>query len=167
MSLPANIVVEIEGKRFDIPGAIAESLHYNTLTENHFEITRQGKKYTIQLLEFDLIHRTCILEINGQAKTALIIRDLDVMIEKMGLNTSQSKKHRYMMAPMPGLVKSINVTEGQQVTKGDPLLILEAMKMENVIGAPHDAVIKKIQVEKGQAVERGLALIEFSPLTTT
>ena len=64
-------------------------------------------------------------------------------------------------APMPGLVLEINVSEGQEVEKGDPLLILEAMKMENVIKAPGNGIIKKIHVEKGNPVEKNELLVEL------
>jgi biotin carboxyl carrier protein len=65
------------------------------------------------------------------------------------------------MAPMPGLVTGIKIAAGQEVEKGTPLLILEAMKMENVIVAPHQAIIKEIKVTPGQAVEKGAVLLEF------
>ncbi len=62
---------------------------------------------------------------------------------------------------MPGLLLDIKVQEGQEVQKGEILLILEAMKMENVIKAPTDARIKHIKVQKGQTVEKNQLLIEF------
>jgi len=65
------------------------------------------------------------------------------------------------VATMPGLVTEIKIAIGQHVDKGTPLVILEAMKMENVIAAPHDATIKEINVQVGQAVERGFPLLEF------
>ena len=65
-------------------------------------------------------------------------------------------------APMPGLVVRITVEEGAEVKKGDSLLVLEAMKMENVIKAPGDAVVGKIKVNAGQAVEKNQLLISFN-----
>jgi biotin carboxyl carrier protein len=62
---------------------------------------------------------------------------------------------------MPGLVTGIKTEAGKEVEKGTPLLILEAMKMENVIVAPHQAIIKEIKVIAGQAVEKGAVLLEF------
>jgi len=53
------------------------------------------------------------------------------------------------------------VSEGQAVKKGDTLLILEAMKMENALKSPADGVIKKVAVSKGMAVEKNQLLIEF------
>ena len=81
-----------------------------------------------------------------KSKKSLLIDDLDLLIEKMGLNSTQSKKLSVLNAPMPGLVTGIKITEGQEVEKGTPLIILEAMKMENVIIAPHHAIIKQINV---------------------
>ena len=62
---------------------------------------------------------------------------------------------------MPGLVLSVEARIGQEVKKGDAVLILEAMKMENVIKSPGEGVIKKILVKQGQAVEKGLVLVEL------
>jgi biotin carboxyl carrier protein len=60
---------------------------------------------------------------------------------------------------MPGLVLKITAEAGQEVQKGDPLLILEAMKMENVIKAAAGGTIKSIHVEKGAAVDKGQLLL--------
>ncbi len=158
------MLVELEGHRFEIPDLNHSNLFDQTITTSELEVVRNEKKYSLMLVSVDLDTRTCIIEINGQEKKAKIIREIDIMIERMGLNATQSKNQRQLIAPMPGLVKDIHVAEGQHVAKGDPLLILEAMKMENVLSAPHEAQIKKVNVIKGQAVERGLALIEFSPL---
>jgi biotin carboxyl carrier protein len=62
---------------------------------------------------------------------------------------------------MPGLVLNILVSPGQAVQKGDPLIILEAMKMENVIKAAGEGHIKAINVLKGAAVEKGQLLLEL------
>ncbi|HHV31707.1 biotin/lipoyl-containing protein [Caproiciproducens sp. LBM24188] len=63
--------------------------------------------------------------------------------------------------PMPGTIVSVNVKAGQAVKKGDVLLILEAMKMENEIMAPHDAVVAAIHVNKGDSVESGTPLVSL------
>ncbi|MEC7241846.1 MAG: biotin/lipoyl-containing protein [Myxococcota bacterium] len=60
---------------------------------------------------------------------------------------------------MPGRVVRLLVAEGDSVAKGQPIIVVEAMKMENEMKAPTDGVIKNIRVEEGQAVEAGAALI--------
>jgi len=63
--------------------------------------------------------------------------------------------------PMPGTIVSVNVQVGQSVKKGDVLVILEAMKMENEIMAPHDAAVVAIHVNKGDSVNSGSPLVSL------
>ena len=64
-----------------------------------------------------------------------------------------------LTAPMPGQVRAVNVNEGDAVTKGQTLMVLEAMKMEIRIQSPMDGVVKSLAVKQGQTVERDQALI--------
>ena len=61
-------------------------------------------------------------------------------------------------SPMPGTILSVNVAPGQSVRKGDVLMVLEAMKMENEIMCPRDGVVSSVQAAKGAAVESGTLL---------
>ena len=61
-------------------------------------------------------------------------------------------------APMPGTILSVNVSNGSAVKKGDVLMILEAMKMENEIMAPCDGTVTSVAAAKGAAVESGTLL---------
>ena len=162
MSSPSTtIVIDIEGKRFTVdPDQYAQPVH---LKNGVYEVAADGKKYSIRLVDFHLHSRECVVEVNGRTIHARILRQIDLKIESMGLNAQSSKKQDIVIAPMPGLVKSIKASPGDQVEKGTPLLILEAMKMENIITAPHAGKIKDILVEIGQAVEKGLPLAEFDP----
>lgn len=64
-------------------------------------------------------------------------------------------------APMPGQVRAVLVAEGDTVTEGQPLLLLEAMKMELKVAAPHNGTVGKIMVTQGQSVEREQILAEI------
>lgn len=66
-----------------------------------------------------------------------------------------------VVAPMPGNINAVKVTAGQQVKKGDVLIILEAMKMENEIYAEKDGKIGQVFVQKGATVETGTPLVEL------
>jgi biotin carboxyl carrier protein len=66
-----------------------------------------------------------------------------------------------LVAPMPGVVRTVNVSEGDAVIKGQTLLLLEAMKMEIRVQAPREGVVKKLFVKMGQTVEREQILIEI------
>ena len=65
-------------------------------------------------------------------------------------------------APMPGTILDVKVAQGQAVKKGDVLLILEAMKMENEILAPQDGSIAQVNVSKGASVNSGDVLVVLS-----
>ena len=60
---------------------------------------------------------------------------------------------------MPGQVRAVNVSEGDAVTKGQTLLLLEAMKMEIRVQAPRDGMVVSVKVKQGQTVEREQLLI--------
>ncbi|MDF1663698.1 MAG: biotin/lipoyl-binding protein [Planctomycetota bacterium] len=70
----------------------------------------------------------------------------------------------FVKSPMPGIVLSIAVTEGQELSEGDPLLILEAMKTENEITAGLDARVKKIHVSPGDTIQNASLLVELEEL---
>lgn len=71
------------------------------------------------------------------------------------------KGEKFIVASMPGKVVKIYARENLSVKKGDHLIVLEAMKMENEIKSPSDGVIKKVLVKEGDVVEGGDMLIEF------
>jgi glutaconyl-CoA/methylmalonyl-CoA decarboxylase subunit gamma len=66
-----------------------------------------------------------------------------------------------LVAPMPGQVRAVTVVEGESVTKGQTVMVLEAMKMEIRIQAPRDGTVMKLLVKQGQTVEREQILIEI------
>ncbi|MBI4761452.1 MAG: biotin/lipoyl-containing protein [Chloroflexota bacterium] len=65
----------------------------------------------------------------------------------------------HLKAPMPGLVVAVPVTEGQQVKKGQVLVILESMKMQNELKSPRDGTVARIRVKAGESVEQKQALL--------
>jgi glutaconyl-CoA decarboxylase len=67
----------------------------------------------------------------------------------------------YILSPLPGKILSVNVKTDQKIKKGDLLLMIEAMKMENEILASHDAVIKNVYVKSGDYVETNAKLVRM------
>ena len=71
----------------------------------------------------------------------------------------QKRNENEVVSEIPGTIIQIFVNEGEELLKGTPLLILEAMKMENIIRMPHDGKIKRITVEKGQKIGKHTVLM--------
>jgi biotin carboxyl carrier protein len=65
-------------------------------------------------------------------------------------------------SPMPGTIVAVSVSEGQQINKGDKVVILESMKMENELRSPRDGVVGQIMVEVGASVEKNQILVVVS-----
>ena len=78
--------------------------------------------------------------------------------------TKTRHKEHSMAAPMPALVTKILVEAGQRVTRGTPLVILEAMKMEHQITAPHDGIVEEIRCKAGEMVQPPDDLIALAPI---
>jgi biotin carboxyl carrier protein len=126
-----------------------------------FHIIYRHKTYTIELLEKEEGGQSLVMKVNGKKCTAKVQNKFDLLLEKMGLSLERENTLSHIKAPMPGLILNIMASEGQAVKKGDPLLILEAMKMENIIKSPGDGTIAAIKAKKGDSVEKNQLLIEF------
>src|ERR1035437_3214637 len=130
--------------------------------DGSFHIIKNNKSYNVEVIKADAVEKSFLISVNGN-KYQLNVKDkYDALLKSLGLDTLNSKKVNELKAPMPGLVLDVRVSEGDTVKKGDPILVLEAMKMENIIKSPTDGVIKKINVKKGLAVEKNQVLINFA-----
>lgn len=129
------------------------------LPNGDFSIIMDGRSYTAQVLKLDKETKTVQLQIEQQVYEVAIEEPIDQLLASMGIKDALVKKINDIKAPMPGLVLKVLVTPGQTIKKGDPVLILEAMKMENVFKSATDAVVKEIRVKERTAVEKGEVLI--------
>lgn len=121
----------------------------------------QNKSYTAEVVSEDHQQKELVIKVNGNLYHIGVEDQFDSLLKAMGMNGSAGKQALEVKAPMPGLVLSISVTEGQEVKKGDSLLVLEAMKMENMLKSATEGIVKKIFVGKGDKVEKNQVLIEF------
>jgi len=131
------------------------------LNAHTFHIIRDGISYTAEVIKTDYSTKTFTLLVNKLRFEVQLQDKFDLLLAQMGMDKTTTQKIGSLKAPMPGLLIDIKVTEGQTVQKGDTLLVLEAMKMENVLKAPTDGIIKTIKVRKGENVDKGQVLIIF------
>jgi len=127
----------------------------------HFSVLKNNKSYKAEIVSFDEDEKTYKIKVNGNAYTVKVKDRFDLLLQSMGMDTLASKKINELKAPMPGLVLDVRVSVGDTIKKGEPLIVLEAMKMENILKATADVTIKKIAVERGNAVEKNQILILF------
>jgi len=150
-----------DGLSFEISSEELDQLDVIENEDGGFHLIYKDKSYNIEILESDYLKKSYILNIN-EKEIALSIRDdLDVAIEKMGFSKKTDEVGGQVLSPMPGLVVRLDQTIGAEVKNGDILLILEAMKMENIIKAPSDGKIKNILIKEGETVGKHQLLIEL------
>ncbi|HMC96649.1 MAG TPA: biotin/lipoyl-containing protein [Flavobacteriales bacterium] len=125
-----------------------------------YSLVRNGRSFRVLVLKEDRENDTVRLRIGGGTYTVKLQDEQARMIRTLGLDKA-ARKVSELKAPMPGLVLNILVKAGDTVKKNDPVLVLEAMKMENVIKAPGDGIVASVPAEKGRAVEKGQLLVRF------
>ena len=131
-----------------------------------FHLIYNNNSYNIDLMKMNRDEKTITIKVNS-AKFHLQLKDkYDELLHSLGLDNLSVKKVSDVKAPMPGMVLSVLVQEGLAVKKGDALIILEAMKMENILKSPSDGIIKKIIANKGKAVEKNEILIHCKQVLT-
>ena len=84
-------------------------------------------------MKADRESKTFTFKINGRIRTVTLKNKFDLLLEKMGMNSAGGNKLNVIKAPMPGLIVDLKIQVGDNVKKGDAVLILEAMKMENIL----------------------------------
>ncbi len=101
--------------------------------------------------------------INGAHVESTVKDEQELLLEKLGFASSAKHSAGNILAPMPGKILDILITAGDEISAGQPLLILEAMKMENEIKAVSDGIIGALHVKKGDNVEKNQTLLEINP----
>lgn len=127
--------------------------------DDKYHVLFNNASYTVELLGRDETGKQLTLMVNGQKQVVQVQDQFDSLLKQLGMDKMVSNKVNEVKAPMPGLVLRILVEEGQAVKKGDALLVLEAMKMENIIKAAGEGVVKKIQVSPKLAVDKNQVMM--------
>jgi biotin carboxyl carrier protein len=131
------------------------------ISEGKFHILYDSHSYNAEVLEADYEAKSFKIKLNNNSYLLSAKDRFDVLLEQLGMGDAASAKVNDLKAPMPGLIVEIKVQVGDSIKKGDTLLILEAMKMENVLKSVGDGKVKTIKVSPKQNVEKNQILIEF------
>lgn len=124
-------------------------------------IDEKGNSFSIVLDDYSPDSKKYTFKIAGQAIEVTEQSEFDLLLKELGISSGGTKKLKEIKAPMPGLVLNVLVSEGQEVSEGDVIVILEAMKMENVIKSSTGARVKSIRVNKGDTIDKGGIMVTF------
>jgi biotin carboxyl carrier protein len=126
-----------------------------------FHVIKDNKSFNVEVVDVNYPEKSFVIRVNGNIYTIGIKDRFDDLLHSLGMDKLNSGKVPEIKAPMPGMVLDVMVQEKQSIKKGEPFLVLEAMKMENILKAPSDGVINKIFITKGSKVEKNQVLISL------
>jgi biotin carboxyl carrier protein len=152
--------IKLDGDQYVVDGK-AVALDVSKIEDGYFHVLLNNRSYRVEVVDTDTNGKRCTIKVNGRHYPVVLKDKFDALLEKMGMNTNSGSRVNHVRAPMPGLIIDLKVKIGDEVKAGDTLLILEAMKMENIIKAPGDAIVKSVKVSMGDGVEKNQVLIEF------
>jgi biotin carboxyl carrier protein len=131
------------------------------LTSSNYHVIHNLASYNVEVVSLDKSAKLAEIKVNGNTYHVSAKDQFDLLLDQLGMSNSDASKVSDLKAPMPGLVLKVFVQAGDAVQKGDNLLILEAMKMENIIKSPADVTIKSIKIKAGDKVEKAQVLMLF------
>ncbi len=124
-----------------------------------YHVLFNNQSFTVELLGKDETGKMLTLSVNGRKYTVEVQDRFDALLKQLGMDKMVTSKVNEVKAPMPGLVLRLLVEEGQSVKKGDALLVLEAMKMENIIKSMGDGMVKTIKVKPREVVDKNQVMV--------
>ncbi len=137
------------------------SADVHRVSDKEFHVLLDGTSYRAFVEKTDPETKEVVLIVNGERLALKAKGRYEDLLESLGMSSMASAKAKDLKAPMPGLVLEVAVKPGQEVEEGDTLLVLEAMKMENVIKASAAGVVTEVKIAAGDSVEKGQVLVGF------
>jgi biotin carboxyl carrier protein len=131
------------------------------IRDGKFHILVNHKSYSAEIVEVIHAEKKVIVKINQTVYPVLVRDKYDELLRELGMDNTNTKQAGDVKAPMPGLVLDVMVQPGQNIKKGDAIIVLEAMKMENILKAVSDGEVKKIHVKKGDKVEKNQVMVNL------
>jgi biotin carboxyl carrier protein len=164
LTINQNKVLNIEPGTESGTGTIDGSAYaadISTDSKGLLSVILDHKSTNVEILEIFPHEKRVKLKVNNNIHEVLVEDRFDLLLKEMGMEAGAGKEVKDIKAPMPGLVIEVLVKAGETVEKDTPVVILEAMKMENVIKSPSKGTVKSISAVKGSAVEKNEVLLNF------
>jgi biotin carboxyl carrier protein len=121
-----------------------------------FSLITKGRSYEAYVGDTDDLWEILL---RGNLYTVNVVDEREQRLLNAAGGTVADRGEFHLKAPMPGLIVSIPVVEGQEVEKGDVLIILESMKMQNELRSPKDGTIARIKVAVGDSIEQKATIL--------
>lgn len=155
--LGKTLTLERSTAGWNIPG---QDVQYEQIRcDDAVHVRIQGKNFSTRVLQSE--NESFVVEVDGMPVSLRVLTERDRLLARMGHSSGSVSLNQDLKSPMPGMVLKVLVRSGDHVSKGDPLLVLESMKMENVLKAAQSGVVAEIAVEAGTSVEKNQLLLRY------
>lgn len=131
------------------------------ISDRKIHLIKNNRSMEAELVSLNREEKTLQIKLANKIVDVQLKDRFDLLLEELGMTDLNQSNIQDIKAPMPGLILDLKVAPGDEVKKGDVVLILEAMKMENIIKAPGDGVVKEVKVSLKQSVEKNQVMITF------
>lgn len=150
-----------DGRVEQIAPGSEESWDWKQLAPGVFDVRMGNRNVRIERMDGPDEKGNVTIRVNGVVQALQVLGPQQLLLESMGMSANVETQEKHVESPMPGKILQVMVATGTEVDEGDPLLVLEAMKMENVIRAPRSGVIAVVQAQVGEAVEKAATLVTY------
>lgn len=157
----ADYLITVNEEELEYKTSDTDSLDCISVNSQTLHVLENNRAFEVEILHSDFLNKTITLSVNGNKYDVKLEDEYDQQVKKMGLLAVTTQKLNEVKAPMPGLIVEVMVNEGDEIVEGTPMLVLSAMKMENVIMAQGEGKIQSIEVKKNDAVEKGQLIIKM------
>lgn len=152
---------DVRVERDNTPDLTSGGAQWVALGPRTWSVLREGKRFKVECEQGPDAEGNAVIRINGVRRTVRVLDERTKLLEKMGMSVQEGAATGDVKAPMPGKVLQVLVKPGDAVQEGQSLLVLEAMKMENVIKSATSGHVSEVPIHEGQAVDKGALLVGF------
>lgn len=155
-----NIDLELHEESSEVLFRDNQIRSYHFQQKNGRYLLRMGTKlYKIDNVEYN--KHTVTFTLNGRWCSVDVRDEQDLLLDRLGFKTAADIGEGTLNAPMPGKILEILVSEGDEVELGEPVAVLEAMKMENELKAPISGVVSTIAAKEGDSLDKNALILEI------